>query len=452
MKRSDFSGASVAVCGLGVEGISAVRFLTARGARVTILDEKKSVPEMSAVPDIAGLKVQYVHGPMTALLGYDTAVVSPGIRLDRPVFRQARKSGTTITTATNIFMDLAPCPVIGVTGTKGKGTTASLLTEMFKAAGRDAYLGGNIGTPPLDFLDQLDSGSIAVLELSSFQIMNMTRSPETAVILMVTSEHLDYHIDTDEYISAKTNLVTNQGENGLVIVNADYPNSVRAARGARHRIWCLSMKHRVTPGAWTEGEAIFVSDGSATVKVTQCSEIFLPGMHNRENVLAAVAAAYAYGVPADVMRRVIGTFRGLPHRLELVGEIGGVAYYDDSFSTTPETAVAAIKAFDRPKILILGGSSKGSDFSGLGEVINDTPSVRAIIGIGLEWPQIMAKIQNPKAKIIEGCKNMQEIVRTAGSIAEPGDVVLLSPACASFDMFKNYKDRGDQFKANVSAL
>jgi UDP-N-acetylmuramoylalanine--D-glutamate ligase len=444
-----------AVVGFGVEGHSAAAFLLAHGYKVTVFDEKKS--REKAASSFGPLKEQgasYVHAPFSDFAGFTLIVVSPGVRIDRPAILEAKRRGSEVTTATNIFMDRVPCPVIGVTGTKGKGTTSALITEMHKAAGRDAHLGGNIGTPPLDFLEKLTPESVVVLELSSFQLMTIRKSPHIAVILMVTSEHLDYHRDTDEYVDAKAGIVRFQGSDDYTVVNIDYPNSVAVSGLSGNTPIEVSTRDQVDYGCYATQSDIIWAEHGDIVKVAKVSDIFIPGRHNWENVCAAVAVAKLSGISNKAIRKVIQEFRGLPHRIEFVREAGGVRYYDDSFSTTPETAVAAIHAFDQPKVIVLGGSGKGSDFTELGKTIAQSDSIRAVIGIGAEWPRIKMKIAHPaqEVTVIEGCRTMPEIVDAARSVSEPGDVVIMSPACASFDMFKNYKDRGDQFKSAVREL
>jgi UDP-N-acetylmuramoylalanine--D-glutamate ligase len=458
MSESDFQNKRIAVLGFGVEGRSLVRFLLDKEAKVTVLDEKKTLAEnANEFREFTALDVSYKFGPFSDLDKYDLVVVSPGIRFDRPVIINAQKAGVIITTATNIFMDLCPCQVIGVTGTKGKGTTSSLITEMFKTDGRDAYLGGNIGTAPLDFLDKLSQDSVVVLELSSFQTFNMTKSPHIAVIIMVTSEHLDYHLDTNEYVMAKANLVLHQKPGDFVVYNQDYPNSAVIGKLGKSAKYLVSTKKIAKNGTYVKDAEIYFTQNGETEKIIDCKDIFIPGKHNWENVAAAITAAKVAGISTDSIKRSIEKFKGLPHRIEFVREISGVKYYDDSFSTVPETAIAAIEAFSQPKVLILGGSSKNSDFTELGKVISQSHSIRAIVGIGVEWVKIKEKIEmneiNEKnLEIIEGCKNMKEIVETAKKVAQSGDVVLLTPACASFDMFKNYKDRGEQFKKCILNL
>jgi UDP-N-acetylmuramoylalanine--D-glutamate ligase len=271
---------------------------------------------------------------------------------------------------------------------------------------------------------------------------------------MTTTGHLDYHPDTEEYILAKLNLVKNQGKEGRIVANIDYPNSRRIGELSGKDYWEVSTHRGVKKGCYVKDEVIYWTDGKDVERIIDTKNIFIPGRHNWENVAAAVTAAKLMEIDNSSIVRSIELFKGLPHRIELVRDYNGIKFYDDSFSTNPDTAIAAIRAFSEPKILILGGSTKNSDFSGLGEEISSSDSVRAIIGIGQEWSRIKSTInyQLSNINLIEGCKNMPEIVEAAVNIAEAGDVVLLSPACASFDMFKNYKDRGEQFKTVVNAL
>jgi len=475
----------VAVLGLGVEGLSSVRFLVKNGARVTVLDqknEKELIPLLrhSGNPSADGASritngqrdsgqarmtsfertPEVVGGEnyLKDLEKFDVIVRSPGVKRNLSEILTAEKNGVVITSQTKIFFDLCPCPIIGVTGTKGKGTTATLIYEMLKRQTFDAYLGGNIGKPPFEFLDKLDSKSWVVLELSSFQLQDLTRSPHIAVMLMTTSEHLDYHKDTNEYVDAKRNILRFQKEQDFAIINKDYPASNESDSHTSAKVFRISREREVREGCFVKDGIVKLKINSALqnekLKIIDTKDILLPGKHNLENVCAAVMAALIAGVSKENIVKVLKTFRGLEHRLELVGEINGVRYYDDSFSTTPETAIAAIKSFKNPEILILGGSSKGSDFSELGRVVSNAKNIKAIIGIGVEWKRIKAqfRIQNSEFIIVEGVKDMKTIVAAASKIARPGDVVLLSPACASFDMFENYKDRGKQFKKQVFNL
>jgi len=429
-----FKNKKVVVVGEGIEGESSTKFLKEKGADVTSIDEKQGK--------------DYLQG----LDQYDLVVRSPGVKislLEKYVPREK------ITSQTKIFFDLCPAEIIGVTGTKGKGTTASLIYEMLKKQGFDAYLGGNIGLPPFEFLDKLTTQSKVVLELSSFQLMDLKKSPHIAIMLMVTSEHLNYHGSIAEYVDAKRNILRGQSEKDYAILNRDYPATNESDTHTRGKTFQVSREREaIDEGCFVRDGKIWIRIKEQEVEIIDTQNILLPGKHNYENVCAASMAAYLTRVSKENIAFVLKAFKGLEHRLELVTTINGVRYYDDSFSTTPGTAVAAIQAFKEPEILILGGSSKQSDFLELGEIIAKAENIKAIIGIGIEWKRIKEQITDSALPtvLIEGAKDMQTIVAAASKLAVPGDVVLLTPACASFDMFKNYKDRGEQFKKEVISL
>ena len=426
-----FKNRKIAVIGEGIEGKSSADFLKKHGAEVTVLDVKQGG--------------KYLDG----LEKYDLIVRSPGVRLPE---LERKVSKDKITSQTKLFFDLCPAPIIGVTGTKGKGTTASLIYEMLKAEGKDAYLGGNIGVPPFDFLNKLNKDSIVVLELSSFQLIDLHKSPHIAVVLMITSEHLDYHKDVLDYVSAKRNILRFQKSDDFAIINREYPASNESDVETNAKVYFVSREREIDEGCFARDGKIVIRTKERELPVFETKDLILRGEHNFENVCAAVMAAYLSGVSVKNIQNVLADFKGLEHRLELVGQVNGVEYYNDSFSTTPETAIAAIEAFEEPEILILGGSSKKSNFEELGQLISGKGNIKAIIGIGVEWPKIKEHIKSSSILIIEDATNMNQIVQAASKIALPGDVVLLSPACASFDMFKNYKDRGEQFKSEVHKL
>lgn len=453
----------IAIVGLGIEGLSTAQFLVKKGISVSILDKRKKedidqeiVSAASQVATTLILGENYLDG----LSEYDVIVRSPGIKLKTVEITNAEKNGAIITSHIKLFFDFCPSPIIGVTGTKGKGTTSSLIYEMLKAAGKDVYIGGNIGNPPLDFFDTLTPQSWVILELSSFQLQDIHKSPHIAVMLMVTSDHLEdfgdrnRHESLEEYIEAKRNILRFQTKNDFAIINRDYIPSNESDIYTDGKVFYVSRERGVQDGCYKKDDALWITRSGGEKKIIDIKDIILPGGHNLENVCAAVMAASIVGVHRQQMVSVLATFKGLEHRLQLVGEVHGVKYYDDSFSTTPETAIAAITAFKSPEIVILGGSSKNSDFSELGKVIRNAKNIRAIIGIGEEWDRIKEEIHKNKGIIllIEGVLSMRQVVQAASKIAKPGDVVLLSPACASFDMFKNYKERGEQFIKEVSTL
>lgn len=501
---NDWKNKKVGVIGAGVEGRASVEFLLNQEAMVTLLDEKEKIEGIEDLKE-KGVEVVEGSGYLDNLGQFDLLVRSPGVRITLPQLLEAEKKGVKITSHTILFFEECSAPIIGVTGTKGKGTTSALIYEMLKEEGLDVYLGGNIGVPPLTFLDKLQPTSWVVLELSSFQLEDLKKSPadakamagkpHIAVMLMITPEHLaadtvgtaNYHSSMDEYISAKRNILHWQTRQDYAVLNKDYPAAHESDIYTDGQIYNISTERVVDRGCFIKDGKIILRkpthfvipteeerrvegsfprahgrDSSASLGMTRVSdiqiidisEILLPGRHNLENVCAAVMAASLAGVSKKPMAKVLRNFKGLEHRLELVREVRGVRYYDDSFSTTPETAIAAIEAFDAPKILILGGSHKGSDFTELGEIISTKESIKAVIGIGIEWERIKEKLRvtSYKLQVIEGLTKMEDVVRNAAIIAEPGDIVLLSPACASFGMFQNYKERGDLFKEAVRRL
>lgn len=449
MTIDDLKNKKVVVLGAGVEGLATLHYLKEHGITAALRDEKV------AKQDIAGdYDTYFGEDAFSDLTMFDVAFRSPGIPVTTPKLQHARDDGLIITSQINFFLENCPSEVIGVTGTKGKGTTSSLIYEMLKQQGEEVYLGGNIGVPPFTFLDKLSVHSKVVLELSSFQLHDITTSPHIAVMLMVTSEHLDYHKDTAEYVDAKRNILRFQSTEDFAVINRDYPASNESDIYTNAQVLFVSRERKTGNGCYALDGKILLDKNGKTEEILPIEDVLLPGKHNLENVCAAVMAADLAGVSKTSIVKVLKTFKGLEHRLELVRELNGVRYYDDSFSTTPETAVAAIEAFNNPEILILGGSSKNSDFNELGYMVSTKENIKAVIGIGEEWWRIKEHIRAPKHNMlfIEDAKNMQQVVKAAKALAEPGDVVLLSPACASFGMFKNYKDRGDQFKSEVNNL
>jgi UDP-N-acetylmuramoylalanine--D-glutamate ligase len=461
--NKDFKNKKIAILGFGIEGQSVTDYLICKTDNIVVLDEKnRSDFDLEVLKSYESRGIEFRWGKIEDLSRFDMVFRSPGINPTSKFLIDAKKKGIEITSATKLFFDLCPAEIIGVTGTKGKGTTSTLIYEMLKEYGEDAYLGGNIGTPPLSFLDNLDKDSKVVLELSSFQLIDMEKSPHIAVMLMTTSEHLDYHKDVYEYVEAKRNIFRAQTEKDFAIVNQDYPASNESDIITEAKIFKVSRENKVfSEGCFIQDDKIILKYQKSNTKnqilekeIITISEIKLPGKHNLENVCAAVMIAVLAGVDLPTIKHALKTFKGLPHRIEYVATVRGVRYYDDSFSTTPETAIAAIESFSEPKILLLGGSSKNSDFAELGEVISNSDSIKAIISIGKEWTQIRSKIKDQRSKIeiIEDCKDMEDTVKKASEIAEVGDVVLLSPACASFDRYKNYKQRGEKFKEEVNTL
>lgn len=456
----------VCILGLGVEGQSSALYWAKKGAQVTVRDYKEKIdPAVERLLKEYNITVVQGSQYLKHLDQFDMIVRTPGIKRNIPELIEAAQKGVVLTSQTQLFMEQCPCFVIGVTGTKGKGTTSSLIYAMLKAQNYDAYLGGNIGKPPLEFLNKLTPSSWVVLELSSYQLEDLTISPHIAVVLMITQEHLapdkkdlphqNYHESPAAYLDAKRSILRFQSKQDFAVVNRDYPASYESRHLTKGRVYHVSSTdQQLFPGCYIRNDKVVMQDKGDLQEIIDISQIQLPGRHNLENVCASVMAAHLAGVSKQAIASVLTSFKGLEHRLQLINEVRGVKYYDDSFSTTPDTAIAAIQAFKQSEVLILGGAIKGLDFSELGKTISRANNIKAIIGIGLEWPRIKSCIKDPKSKIafIEGARDMKTIINEASKIAKAGDVVLLSPACSSFDMFKNYKDRGEQFKKEVDQL
>ena len=332
--------------------------------------------------------------------------------------------------------------IIGVTGTKGKGTTSTLIAKMLEASGKKVHLGGNIGIPPLELLNnKIEPDDWVVLELANFQLIDLKYSPHIAVCLMVVAEHLDWHEDIEEYIAAKQQLFINQEESDIAIYYSEDENSESVAGASFGQL----IPYMAEPGAVIENEKVIIG-GQDICKV---SDIALLGEHNWQNICAAVTTVWQITQDIDAMNSVIQNFKGLEHRLEFVREYEGVNYYDDSFGTTPETAIVAMQAFSQPKVIILGGSDKNSDYTELAKTVKSS-NVRKAILIGQMADKIQASLDKVGFKDYQpGGDDMQTIVNNARNSAQDGDVILLSTGCASFGMFDNYKDRGEKFKQAV---
>jgi UDP-N-acetylmuramoylalanine--D-glutamate ligase len=446
MTLSDLKNKQIAVIGYGLEGKAIVKYLIKHNLSPVLVDElpweKWSKAEQSAIQN---LKVNFIFGPDAFLeLGtFDIIFRSPGI----PVLKLKQHIPKTciITSQTKWFFDHCPSKIIGITGTKGKGTTTSLIYHILKTQTQHAvYLTGNIGqTQPLEILDELTSSAYVVYELSSFQLQDLHKSPHIAVVLMLVSEHLDYHKDLNEYLTAKANITRFQTTQDFAVINADFPSSVKIGELSSGKHKFFSRQKPVVDGCYFETDAIITTESNFRFTIKHFP---LRGKHNLENICAAILVARILNIEFEAINLALTKFKGLEHRLEFVANLRGIQYFNDSFSTTPETAIAAINSFFEPLIVILGGSSKNSNFEALGKTIDHAKNLKAVILIGEEAENIKQVISRTDIAIYTSATNMKQIFEQIHSVAKSGDVVLLSPACASFDMFKNYKDRGEQFK------
>lgn len=423
----------VAIAGYGIEGKANLEYWRALGHDITVVDERHELSDLSPdVPSILG------PGSFENLSDFDMVVRTAGLAPTRI------KTNGVIWSATNEFFEKCPADIIGVTGTKGKGTTASLIASILRAAGKTVHLVGNIGVPALEVLPQIQQQDIVVYELSSFQLWDIKKSPHIAVVLMIEPDHLDVHANLKDYIDAKANIIRYQSTEDTAIylssASSYTEGIVEVSKGQKIPYPDQRYAHVVDADFWYGEQYLCPID-----------VLKLPGKHNVENTCAAITAIYRYTQDADAIAEGIQTFEGLPHRLKLVDEFTGVRYYDDSISTTPGSAMAAIDSFEEPKLLILGGKDKGSDYS---ELISRCKSTTThVLSIGANGQSIAELCKQNGVTVTElSGKNMGEIVQTAASLAVPGNVVVLSPAAASFDMFKSYSDRGDHFVAAVKAL
>lgn len=445
----------IAILGFGLQGQAALNYWNQAGNEITVFDLNPV-----EVPD--GIKTVFGSDYLNNLHEYDLIVRSPGLHPQNIIDNNTDYPEILdkVTTVTNEFFRVCPAPIIAVTGTKGKGTTSSLIAKILESAGHRVHLGGNIGTPPLDLLkNDIKNTDWVVLELANFQTIDLRFSPHIAVCLMVTAEHLDWHHDMYEYIRAKEQLFAHQTPQNIAIYNSRNTYSEEIADSSKghklsYEVPEIDEEPIETNGAYVQGKHVFV-EGE---KICNVHDVRLLGRHNLQNVCAALIATWTIvGNKPKIYKQAIKSFTGLEHRLEIVAEINGVKYVNDSFGTTPDTAIVAIKAFEQPKIMIVGGSDKGANFAELAQTIV-SGNVKFLIGIGMMGPKILNTVKAYDANkkigmtLLDDNTAMDQIVDTASKQAVKGDVVLLSTACASFGMFENYKDRGDKFKQVVQAL
>ena len=412
----------IVIAGFGVEGQSNLRYFREKfpGADFLVADEREKIDNL---PE----NVAYQTG-FSGLENADLIVRSPSLPP-----KKIKTSGQ-IWSSTNEFFANCPATIIGVTGTKGKGTTCSFISSILHAVDKTVHLVGNIGVPALDILPKIEKNDIVVYELSSFQLWDLQKSPHVAVVLMIEPDHLNVHADFNDYLAAKANIAKFQTTDDYVVYNSqnEFSSSIADASLAQKKEYPFALSDDII------------------------SAIRLPGRHNVDNACAAIAAVKSIlpNVSDDEIKRGLSEFTGLPHRLKFVAEKYGVKYYDDSISTTPGSAIAALKAFAEPKILILGGSDKGADYSELAKEIA-RQNVRLIIINGANADEIREVLREEKVDrefVQLNMAGMKEVAKSAKNKAQSGDVVILSPAAASFDMFKSYSDRGEQFVAVVEEL
>lgn len=427
----------IAIAGYGTEGKTNYTYWNTPDNDVIIVDER-DIPTSELPLDA---NVITGEGAFERLQGFDMVIRSPGVAP-----RKIHTDGK-VWSATNEFFAKCPAQIIGVTGTKGKGTTSSLIASILRSAGKTVHLVGNIGQPALDALSDVQPEDIVVYELSSFQLWDLVTSPQVAVVLMIEPDHLDTHADFDNYVTAKSQIAANQLTTDRVVYNAANVYATKIAQLSPGQRLPYPSEHT----AHVRGDMFYYGE----TELCDLDNLLLPGRHNLENALAAITAVWPWIQEPDTIAEGLRSFAGLPHRLELVREFDGVHYYNDSFSSAAGAAVAAIRAFTSPEIVILGGIDKGADFTELAQVIKNAPNVKQLIIIGKirhKLADVLRQNGVTQSMEVTDVQTMQEIVGLARQAAAPGDIVILSPACASFDMFKNFYDRGDQFRSIVQGL
>ena len=445
---------TVAVIGIGVSNTPLLRLLLENGIAVTACDkrDRADLGELADELEQLGAKLQlgedYLEG-----LDQDVIFRTPGMRPDVPQLLRAKENGSVITSEMEVFFDVCPCSIIAVTGSDGKTTTTTMIAELLRAAGRTVHVGGNIGNPLLAQAGEMNPDDNVVLELSSFQLMTMQKSPHIAVITNLSPNHLDMHKGMEEYVASKENLFLHQSADDVAIFNLD--NDITREQGTRAvgEVRYFTRRSETENGVFLRGDEIIRrKDGEETVVMT-VQDIKLPGIHNVENYMAAVAAVEGL-VDDETIRQFARTFGGVEHRIELVRTLRGVRYFNDSIASSPSRTIAGLRSFKEKVILIAGGYDKNIPFDVLGpEVVEH---VKLLILCGATAEKIRAAVESapeyqPGKPEILMVSPFQKAVETARDRAEEGDVVTLSPACAAFDQFKNFMERGKTYKAIVNS-
>lgn len=447
---SSLKGKTVGVIGVGVSNRPLIEKLLERGIDVTARDKKEDLGELGQALTAQGCKLR-LGSEYLADLHEDVIFRTPGLRPDVPELAAAVAGGSVITSEMEAFFAVCPCPILAVTGSDGKTTTTTIISKLLAAEGKIVHVGGNIGHPLLCDTPEIAPEDMAVLELSSFQLMTMQTSPHIAVTTNLAPNHLDVHKDYQEYVDAKANIFTHQTASDIAVFNADNDDTVRQAAKAVGEVRWFSRKQRVENGVFCENGVIYEAVNGAVMPIMETKDILLPGVHNIENYMAAFAAVRGM-VSYETMREIAKTFGGVEHRIELVRTYRGVRYYNDSIASSPSRTIAGLRSFPEKVILIAGGYDKHIPFDVLGPEV--TAHVKLLVLCGATAGKIRAAVESApdyrpgRPEILE-VTPFQAAVEAARDHAAAGDVVTLSPACAAFDQFKNFAERGRVFKEIV---
>jgi UDP-N-acetylmuramoylalanine--D-glutamate ligase len=459
----DWAGKRVLILGAARQGQALARWLAKHGARVTLSDKRSETELEPARQALAGLPIEWAPGghPLELLDHTDVLCLSGGVPLTLPIVVEAQKRGIPLSNDTQIFMEVAPCKTVGITGSAGKTTTTALLGEMAKASYADrpgrAWVGGNIGDPLINYVDEIRGDDLAILEISSFQLDQMSISPNLAAILNITPNHLDRHGTMEAYTAAKARLLDFQNKDDVAILGRDDPGAWNLRERVKGRLLSFGLSNLSIEqsGTYVRDGLYHLRDGNAYILLPIQNAIHLRGDHNRLNVLAAITIGHAAGLSLDAMLEAIEQFHGVPHRLELVRELHGVKWYNDSIATAPERTIAAIRSFDEPIVLMLGGKDKDLPWDDLAALVRER--VDHVVVFGQAAEKILGALAGPNSGekrpySIQRSDGLQEAVRQAAEFAEPGDVVLLSPGGTSFDQFSDFAERGEWFRKWVQEL
>jgi UDP-N-acetylmuramoylalanine--D-glutamate ligase len=456
--KTDWNGKHVTILGGARQGQAAARWLARHGAQVTVNDHRPVEAMADAQSALSGMHVTWLLGshPVEVLDKTDIVCLSGGVPLNNPIVVEAARRGIQLTNDTQIFMENVPCKTVGITGSAGKTTTTALVGQMaITAFGKKAYIGGNIGDPLLNYIDQMKPDDLAILEISSFQLEQMTLSPNIAVVLNITPNHLDRHDSMEAYTAAKKRVLDFQTSNDTSVLCREDPGSWNLRGMVHGRLISFGIGN-ITG----DQDGCFISDGNLQLRkhgedipLLRRDQIQLRGEHNVMNVLAAFSIGYAADLPLEAMLNATMDFHGVAHRLEFVREWKGSKWYNDSIATAPERTMAAVRSFTEPIVLLLGGRDKNLPWDELAALVHER--VDRVVLFGEAADKIAGALEQahgPLQKTVERCKNLEEAVQAAARMIQPGEVVLLSPGGTSFDQFRDFEERGEAFRKWVSEL
>ncbi|MBI3172418.1 MAG: UDP-N-acetylmuramoyl-L-alanine--D-glutamate ligase [Chloroflexi bacterium] len=452
-----WTGKRVLILGAARQGLALARWLTRHGAHVTLSDARTEAQMASARESLADLSITWALGghPLELLNDCDLLCLSGGVPLTLPIVAEALKRGIPLSNDTQVFMEIVPCRTIGITGSAGKTTTTTLVGRMAKEAyGGAAYIGGNIGDPLINYVDEMKPTDLAILELSSFQLEQMTVSPNVGAILNITPNHLDRHGTMEAYTAAKARLLDFQSAKDVAVLGYDDLGAWNLRDHVKGKLFTFSL-HELDEslnGAYFHDGLLALRDGNAYVPLMLREKVLLRGDHNVSNVLAAFTVAHAAGFPLDAMLAAVEDFHGVPHRLELVRELRGVRWYNDSIATAPERTMAAVRAFEEPIVLLLGGRDKDLPWDDLAALIHQRVDHVVLFGEAAEKIEKAVAGSGSRPQTLTRCETLEQAVLQAAEVAEAGDVVLLSPGGTSYDAFKDFAERGERFREWVLKL